>query len=82
MTIITLNAETKAALLWCVENSIDMLNDMALDPMWLNATQIREMAQQSDEQIRATISANGKEADKNIENLIQLQILRLELLKE
>lgn len=78
-TIITLNAETKASLLWCVENSIDMLNDMALDPMWLNATQIREMAQQSDEQIRATISANGKEADKNITQLLNLELLRLQL---
>ncbi len=82
MTTITLSPATKAALLWCVENSIDMLNDMALDPMWLNPTLVRELARQSDSEIQAVFTKNGAEADKNIENLIQLQLLRIELMSE
>ena len=81
-TNITLTPATKKALLWCVENSIDMLNDMALDPMWMNPSLVRELAQKSDGEIQATFAKNGKEADQNIENLVQLQILRLELLNE
>lgn len=79
MHTITLNAETKAALLWCVETSIDMLNDMALDPMWFNPQTLRELAGKSDEEIRATLTANGKEADKNVTQLLNLELLRLQL---
>ncbi len=82
MTTIKLSSATKTALLWCVENSIDMLNDMALDPMWLNPKMVRELAQKSDSEIQKVFTENGAEADKNIENLIQLQILRLELMSE
>ena len=82
MTTIKLSSATKTALLWCVENSIDMLNDMALDPMWLNPTLVRELARQSDSEIQAVFTKNGAEADKNIENLIQLQLLRIELMSE
>jgi len=82
MTTINISPSIKAALIKSVECSIDMLNDMAIDPMWLNPVMVRELATKSDDVIRETISKNGKEADANIEQLVNLEILLVSLKAE
>jgi hypothetical protein len=77
----TLSAKAKAALLASIECSIDMYNDMALDPMYLQVNEVRELATMSDDEIRAKIRENANEADKNIDMLIELELLRAELTK-
>jgi len=82
MTTINISPSIKAALIKSVECSIDMLNDMAIDPMWLNPVMVRELATKSDDVIRETISKNGKEAYANIEQLVNLEILLVSLKAE
>lgn len=82
MTTITLTPTAKAALLQTVESTIDMLQDMALDPMWLNPQMVRELAGQTDAEIRATFTENGKEADQNINRLVEMQLLHAKLIAE
>jgi hypothetical protein len=77
----TLSAKAKAALLASIECSIDMYNDMAIDPMYLQVGEIREMARMSDDEIRAKIRENAAEAGKNIDMLVELELLRAELTK-
>ena len=81
MKTLTFTPAAQKALLQSVEQSIDMLNDMALDPMWQSPQSIRELAVKSDEEIRATITKNGKEVDANIDQLVSLQLLRADLLE-
>ncbi len=82
MKTLNLTPEIRAALLQSVEMSIDMFNDMVLDPMWMTPTQLRELAGKSDEEIRATFTKNGDEVFKNIDQLVSLQILYSELKAE
>ncbi len=79
MTTLILTSAIKAALLQSVEMSIDMFNDMALDPMWMTPSALRELAEKSDAEIRATLTKNGNEVFKNIDQLVSLQILYSEL---
>ena len=71
----------KAALLGAVEMSIDMYNDMALDPMWMQPSDVRELATKSDAEIRKVISDNAKEASDNLDKLIELELIRAKLTK-
>lgn len=76
-----LSQAAQAALLQSIEVSIDMYNDMALDPMWFQVSEIRELATKSDEEIRRVISEKSKEASENIDMLVELELLRAELTK-
>ena len=71
----------KAALLGAVEMTIDMYNDMALDPMWMQPSDVRELATKSDAEIRKVISDNAKEASDNLDKLIELELIRAKLTK-
>lgn len=78
-TVITLSPAIKAALERAVEINIDILNDMALENMWLTAKAVRELAEKSDEEIRHTMQKNQTAAYENVEQLVSLQILYSEL---
>jgi len=82
MNTLNLTAPIKAALLQSVEMSIDMFNDMALDPMHLTPTQLRMLAAKSDDEIRAELSKHTNEVFENIDQLVSLQILYSELKTE
>ena len=82
MKTLTLSPSVQKALLQSVEQSIDMLNDMALDPMWQNPQSIRVLAAKSDDEIRTTMSENSKAVYANIDQLVSLEILRNELKAE
>jgi hypothetical protein len=58
-----------------------MYSDMATDPMWFSVTEFRELATKSDEEIRRVIGEKSKEANKNIDMLVELELLRAELTK-
>lgn len=75
MTTLILTAKDKSALIHSIEMSIDMLNDMGLDPMWMTPTSLRELATKSDEEIRKQFSINAEETFKNMEELAALQNL-------
>ena len=70
------------ALLTTVEQTIDMLNDLAVDPMWMNPEMLRELAGKSDDEIRTTMSETSKEVYANIDRLVSLEILLVELKAE
>jgi hypothetical protein len=76
-----LSKGAKMALLGAVEMSIDMYNDMALDPMYFNPSQIRELATKSDADIRLAITEAAKDASDNLDKLVELELIRRELLK-
>ena len=78
-TTIKLTPAIKAALITATEMNIDVLNDMALDSLWLNGKEIRELACLSDDEIREKVSGFQEEAWKQIELLVSLQILYSEL---
>ena len=82
MKTITLSPAITKALLQSVEQSIDMLNDLALDPVWFNPQSLRELAGKSDEEIGEILSKNTKEAYANIDQLVSLELLRADLLAE
>ena len=82
MKTITLSPAITKALLQSVEQSIDMFNDMALDPVWFNPESLRTLAAKSDDEIRATLSKNNKEAYSNVDQLVSLELLRADLLAE
>ncbi len=82
MKTLNLTPAIQVALLQAVEMNIDMLNDMALDPLWFNGKEIRELACKSDTEIRAVIVKHHEEAFENIEQLVSLQILYSELKAE
>lgn len=79
---IKLTPSAKAALLQTIESTIDMLQDMAIDPMWLNPEMVRDLAGKTDDEIRDTFTENGKEADRNINQLVELQVLYAQLKSE
>lgn len=79
MKNLLLNDAQHAALLQAVEMNIDMLNDMGMDSVWMNVSQVRELATKSDEEIRATMTSNTEEAWKEIEKLQNLQLIYNEL---
>jgi len=74
-----LSNAAKAALLGAIEMSIDMYSDMALDPMWFNPDDFRELATKSDAEIRKVISENAKAAGDNVDKLVELELLRAKL---
>jgi hypothetical protein len=82
MTTINLTPAIKTALLQSVEQSIDIFNDMALESLYLNPTQIRELAVKPDADIRAEINKLQNDAWEQLEQLISLQILYSELKSE
>jgi len=73
------NSTKLKALKYAVDVNIDMLNDMAVDPMWLSPADVRRLATLSDEDIRAELSKNSKEVYENIDKLVALQFLQAEL---
>jgi len=73
------NSSRLKALKFALEMNIDMLNDMATDPMWYNPTDLRMLAGKSDEEIRTTMHKNCNEVYENIDRLIALQFLHAEL---
>jgi len=73
------NSTRLKALKASVEMSIDMFNDMAVDDMWMNPKQVRELATKSDEEIRAEMCKNSKAVYENIDQLVTLQFLYAEL---
>jgi len=79
MYTVTLTRKQLNALLMATESNIDMYDDMALDPMFLTANQVRVLATKSDEEIRKTFSNNAKETSENIDMLIELQLLYAQL---
>ena len=79
MYTVTLTRKQLNALLMATESNIDMYDDMALDPMFLTANQVRVLATKSDEEIRKTFSNNAKETSENIDMLIELQSLYAQL---
>ena len=81
-TLTNLKGTRLKALRSCVESHIDMLNDMAVDPLWFNVTQLRELAGKSDEEIRSTMSANAKEVYENIDMLVELRFIQSDLNQE
>ncbi len=81
-TTIVLSPAIKTALIQSVSMSIDMLNDMALDPMFLTPSDLRKLAETSDEEIRKTFRKNADEAFKNVDQLLALQMLYSELTVE
>lgn len=68
-----------AALLQSVENSLDMLGDMALDATFLAPNEVRKLAMLPDEEIRATITKNQEEAWRQIDQYTSLQLLYTDL---
>ena len=82
MKTLTLSPSVQKALLQSVEQSIDMLNDLALDSMWFDPKSLRALATKSDEEIREILSKNTKEAYANIDQLVSLELLRGDLLEE
>ena len=73
------NSSRLKALKHAVEMNIDMLNDMAVDPMWMSPNDLRKLAQKPDEEIRKEMSKNSKEVFENVDKLIALQALHAEL---
>ena len=82
MKTISLSPAIQKALLLSVEQSIDMLNDLALDPMWFDPKSLRTLAAKSDEEIREILSQSIKEVYANIDQLVSLELLRADLLAE
>ena len=73
------NSMRLKALNAAINSNIDMLNDMAVDPMWMSPGDIRRLATMSDEEIRKEMSKNSKEVFENIDRLVALQFLQAEL---
>lgn len=73
------NSSRLRALKYAINMNIDMLNDMAVDPMWMSPGDLRRMATLSDEEIRKEMQKNSKEVFENIDKLIALQFLHAEL---
>ena len=82
MKTLNLSPAIQKALLQSVEQSIDIFNDLAVDPMWMNPEMVRELAAKSDDEIRTTMSENSKAVYANIDQLVSLEILRNELKAE
>ena len=79
MKTLILSPAVQNALLQTVEQAIDMLNDLAVDPMWMNPEMVRMLAAKSDDEIRTTMSENSKAVYANIDQLVSLELLRNEL---
>lgn len=79
MKTLALAPEIQAALLTAVEMNIDMLNDMALDTLWFSGTEIRKLAEKSNEDIRTEIQNFHNEAWQQVGQLVALELLRTEL---
>jgi len=73
------NSTKLKALKYAVDVNIDILNDMAADPMWLTPADVRKLSTLSDEEIRTELSKNSKEIYENIDMLVALQLLQTEL---
>ena len=76
---VSANSSRLRALKHAVEMNIDMLNDMAVDPMWMSPNDLRVLAQKPDEEIRKEMQKNSKEVFENVDKLIALQFLHAEL---
>lgn len=79
MPTINISEEIKQSLIRSVEGTIDMLNDMAVDPMFMTPSQVRELSGASDTTIRETFTKNAKEVFENVDQLINLQLLLVKL---
>ncbi len=82
MTTITLNPKVKSALIHAVSMNIDMLNDLAVEPMWMSPSDLRLLAQKDDAAIRAEMSKSSRAVYKNIDQLVALELLYSELTAE